>query len=97
MAFVKVTEDFVCQHCGHQVTGSGYTNHCPQCLYSKHVDKDFPGDRLADCGGLMKPVGLEVKGGEYILTHRCLRCGKTIKNKAAENDNQKELIRISSI
>ncbi len=78
------------------MAGSGYTNHCPKCLYSKHVDDRFPGDRAADCGGLMKPMGLEVKGGKYIIIHRCLSCGKTTKNKAAENDNQEELVNLGS-
>ena len=96
MAFVKVTENFICEHCGESVQGSGYTNHCPQCLYSKHVDKVFPGDRTADCDGLMKPVNLEVKNGQYNITHRCLNCGKQSKNKAAENDSQEELIKLSS-
>jgi hypothetical protein len=36
--FQKTVEDFVCEHCGHPVAGNGYTNHCSQCLWSKHVD-----------------------------------------------------------
>jgi Zn finger protein HypA/HybF involved in hydrogenase expression len=48
--FKRTIEDFTCEHCGEQVTGNGFTNHCPQCLWSKHVDID-PGDRLALCGG----------------------------------------------
>jgi len=36
----------------------GYTarDHCPYCLYSKHLDI-FPGDRKNECKGLMKPIG----------------------------------------
>jgi hypothetical protein len=96
MAFVKVKENFTCEHCGHKAVGTGYTNHCPQCLYSKHVDAKFPGDRAADCGGLMKPIGLAQKSGQFVILHQCLACGKQTKSKAAENDSQKELIRISS-
>src|SRR3989338_9873571 len=95
MAFVKVTEGFTCKHCGHRVAGSGYTNHCPKCLYSKHVDAQFPGDRAAGCNGLMKPVGLEQKAGQFVLIHRCQKCGKTTKNKAAANDSQEELIKVA--
>ena len=50
--FIKVKEDFVCEHCGAEVKGDGYTNHCPKCLWSKHVDV-HPGDRAAECGGMM--------------------------------------------
>ena len=58
--FSRRTEDFTCEHCGTKVKGNGYTNHCPQCLYSKHVDIN-PGDRLSDCGGLMEPIDIEQK------------------------------------
>ncbi|HCR42265.1 TPA: hypothetical protein DIV45_02815, partial [Patescibacteria group bacterium] len=36
--FIRTKEDFTCENCGHRVKGSGYTNHCPKCLYSQHVD-----------------------------------------------------------
>ncbi|HQY53570.1 MAG TPA: RNHCP domain-containing protein [Ignavibacteria bacterium] len=35
--FQKRTEDFTCGNCGCKVTGDGYTNHCPECLYRMHV------------------------------------------------------------
>ena len=35
MAFTKKIEDFTCDHCGYNVKGKGYTNHCPKCLWSK--------------------------------------------------------------
>lgn len=64
MAFIMKNEDFVCQYCGKQVekhpTGSA-RNHCPFCLYSLHLDADFPGDRASDCHGLMRPVGIDFK------------------------------------
>ena len=50
--FTRVVEDFTCGQCGAAVTGDGYTNHCPLCLWSRHVDIN-PGDRAAECGGLM--------------------------------------------
>ena len=39
----------------------GYScrNHCPNCLYSKHVDKN-PGDRQEDCHGMLEPIGIEI-------------------------------------
>lgn len=92
--FIKKKEDFVCENCGQRITGSGYTNHCPNCLYSKHIDLNVPGDRKNKCGGLMKPVGIEKKGEEYIILHRCIKCGKEKKNKSAKSDNFEMLIRL---
>lgn len=84
--FQRRIEDFTCEHCGTQVTGDGYTNHCPVCLWSKHVDVN-PGDRAADCGGQMEPVGAEQKGGEIIIVHRCIRCSYIKRNRTAPGDN----------
>ena len=84
--FQRRKENFVCENCGAEVKGNGYTNHCPHCLYSKHVDIN-PGDRLETCGGLMIPVDLELKDGRYILVHRCQKCGLERRNKVCEGDN----------
>ncbi|MES2409554.1 MAG: RNHCP domain-containing protein [Patescibacteria group bacterium] len=84
--FQKKKEDFVCEHCGAQVTGNGFTNHCPKCLYSKHVDI-FPGDRKAECGGMMPLIKLESVNNAYILTHRCVKCGYEKRNKMSEDDD----------
>ncbi len=83
--FTKNDSGFVCEHCGREVPPLGYTsrNHCPFCLWSKHVDV-LPGDRACACGGLMEPVSCvpDSRRG-YILTHRCVKCGFTGRNKAA--------------
>ena len=50
--FERNVEDFVCTVCGQQVEGNGYTNHCPKCLSSLHVDIN-PGDRASSCYGVM--------------------------------------------
>ena len=92
--FQRRRENFTCQVCGATVTGTGYTNHCPQCLWSKHVDV-HPGDRAEACQGLMKPTGLEIKNGRKIILHRCEACGFTRKNEAAPDDNPERLIEIS--
>jgi len=44
--FHMIDEDFTCENCNEEVKALGYTarDHCPYCLYSKHVDKN-PGDR----------------------------------------------------
>ena len=89
--FQKTTEDFVCEHCGQNVKGSGYTNHCPTCLWSKHVD-EFPGDRAEKCGGMMKPVKIEMEKGEFVISHQCVVCGYIKRNKTACEDNLKVIL-----
>ena len=83
--FQRTIEDFTCAKCGAEVTGDGYTNHCPKCLYSRHVDVN-PGDRAATCGGLMAPVGLEQKSGGWVVKHRCEACGFERPCKASPED-----------
>ena len=73
--FQKRKEDFTCDHCGLAVSGTGYTNHCPRCLWGKHVDV-HPGDRAATCGGLMEPIGVSLEHGSYRILHRCVACGR---------------------
>ncbi|MFN8126542.1 MAG: RNHCP domain-containing protein [Candidatus Nanopelagicales bacterium] len=84
--FTRTVEDFSCAHCGAAVTGDGYTNHCPRCLWSRHVDID-PGDRAADCGGLMEPVAAGVRTDEWFLVHRCVECGFVRRNRTAPSDD----------
>ena len=83
--FQRKVEDFECEHCGVLVKGDGYTNHCPKCLWSKHVDIN-PGDRQETCRGLMRPVGVNMLGGKTDVVHQCLKCGFEIKNKASDED-----------
>lgn len=84
--FTKRVEDFICEHCGESVIGNGFTNHCPKCLWSKHVDI-FPGDRKSPCLGLMKLLSVEKEKNNYILTHECIKCGYTKRNKMSEDDD----------
>lgn len=93
--------DFLCQHCHRYVSasaglaGTQNRNHCPYCLHSRHLDQFAPGDRLAFCKGLMRPIGLTVKiatkkysgsPGELMLVHRCVECGKLSINRIAADD-----------
>ena len=93
--FTKTIEDFNCAHCGTVVHGNGYTNHCPECLWSKHVDNN-PGDRAATCGGMMKPISIEPDGERFIITHKCETCGKTKRQKTADNDDIDKIIELSN-
>ncbi len=93
--FIRNIENFTCERCGTKVKGTGYTNHCPNCLWSEHVDKDIPGDRYDTCHGLMKPVGVEFLHGKYSLLHRCQKCGKISKNKTYPEDNFEKILELS--
>lgn len=92
--FTRKIEDFVCENCGTIVKGNGYTNHCPNCLFSKHVDIN-PGDRMSTCSGLMKPIDVLQKDGEFVILHKCEKCGFERKNKVVDNDNREALINIT--
>jgi len=94
--FQKNKENFTCEVCGRGVEGTGYTNHCPQCLWSKHVDVN-PGDRQSKCLGMMKPASVLKKKGDYVLNHACQKCGFQRSNKIAKDDNFEEVIKLSKI
>jgi ribosomal protein L37AE/L43A len=94
MTFLKKEEDFICRVCGTKIKGTGYTNHCPNCLFSLHVDEDVPGDRASSCKGLMDPIKAEIENGEYVLTHKCQKCKKVSKNKTSEEDNFEEILKL---
>lgn len=89
-------EKFICDNCGAEVSELGYTarDHCPYCLYSKHVDI-MPGDRQNKCQGLLKPVMIEKFKDTYKIVYKCERCHATHKNIVAKDDNMDEIIKIS--
>lgn len=93
--FQRKKEDFVCGHCGQKVKGSGYTNHCPYCLWSKHMDVN-PGDRADECGGLMRPVDIYKEGNDWIIVHRCEKCGEKRKKKTDEVDDTEAIIKLQN-
>ena len=92
--FQRRIEDFECLHCGQHVEGNGYTNHCPHCLGSRHVDIN-PGDRLAECLGLMKAIGINKKGERYRILHRCENCGHEAWNQSVEEDDFDHLLALA--
>lgn len=101
--FFDINADFTCKHCGAYVSAlnaaSGVINrnHCPICLFSRHVDLFKAGDRLCACKGLMVPVGLTLKKsrdkyspnqqGELMLVHRCQACAELSINRIAADDD----------
>jgi len=94
--FTKRIEDFTCKICGEKVKGRGYTDHCPYCLFSQHVDV-FPGDRQAACGGLMTPIGITKRKGKEQILYRCQQCGYQRFNKVAPEDNREKIIQLSQL
>ena len=82
---------FTCQNCSKKISnlawGTKNRNHCPFCLYSLHAD-NVVGDRLSNCGGLMRPIGkVFKKDGEEVLVHKCVKCGEIRKNRVAGDDS----------
>ena len=92
--FIRTKEDFACGHCGVQVRGDGYTNHCPLCLWSKHVDV-HPGDRAEKCGGMMKPIRIEGSTPKYRILHRCSTCGAERRMNTATRDDPKAIVALA--
>lgn len=95
--------DFRCAHCNnhvsaaHMLSGVNNRNHCPYCLWSRHLDLYVAGDRLSACKGQMKPIGLTMKKsrnkyqiksrGELMLIHECVECGSLSINRIAADDD----------
>ena len=95
-------QGFICRHCALYVpcdpalSGVQNRNHCPYCLWSRHLDWRVAGDRLAGCRAAMQPIGLTIKrsrtkyagarDGELMLIHRCTICAKLAINRIAADD-----------
>jgi hypothetical protein len=76
--------------------GTAHRNHCPNCLWSRHLDDHSPGDRAADCGSAMEPIAVSVRGdGEWVLVHRCTGCHALGLNRTAGDDNPLVLFRLA--
>lgn len=100
------TDGFRCVKCGMYVlrdplfSGVVNRNHCPFCLWSRHLDWRKPGDRMSACKGKMQPVGLAQKRkrnqyslqiGEMMLIHICVDCGQASYNRIAADDRAEEI------
>jgi len=92
---VPPVANYICENCGQEVIGGRYHNHCPHCLYSKHVDNLIPGDRSSDCQGLMEPITIEQKKGKLRIVHRCLKCHKLAIVDTSPDDNIDLVIQLS--
>jgi RNHCP domain len=93
---------FRCRHCQAYVhtlpvlSGVQNRNHCPFCLWSRHLDLLQAGDRLSACKANMQPIGLTMKKtqdkygverfGELMVIHRCSECDRVSINRIAGDD-----------
>lgn len=91
-----IDEEFICDNCGKMVNKLRYTarDHCPYCLYSKHVDIN-PGDRKNDCHGLLVPIGIEKYRDSYKILYKCDKCNEAHKNIIAKDDDFDKIIELS--
>lgn len=94
--FNMIDENFKCEYCESIVEKLNYSarDHCPFCLYSKHVDI-MPGDRLCTCHGLLEPVGIEKFKNTFKILYRCKKCGLSHKNVVANDDNYDLIVKLS--
>lgn len=95
--FNMIDEEFLCENCGKKVEKLNYTarDHCPFCLYSKHLDIN-PGDREAGCAGLLIPFDIEKNSEKYKIIYKCEKCGIIKKNKVASDDSFEEILKVMS-
>lgn len=105
-----INGDFTCAHCHQPVSanpllsGVNNRNHCPHCLWSRHMDLFEAGDRLAACKAPMQPLGLALKQthkkygplaqGELMLVHHCTACERASLNRIAADDDSQSLFEI---
>ena len=103
---------FVCLNCGHAVpsqeiySGVKNRNHCPYCLFSRHVDLFQAGDRLCACRAAMRAIGLTLKKerkkygsamGELMLVHQCVGCQSIAINRIAADDDSQGMLDLLAI
>lgn len=94
--FIMKDEEFICENCGKHVKKLNYTarDHCPYCLYSKHLDIN-PGDRQNTCKGLLKPIDIEKYKNTYKIIYKCQKCNQIHKNIIAQDDDFNQIIELS--
>jgi len=90
---------FICGKCGKGIVpakqGTINRNHCPGCLWSRHVDFRT-GDRMSVCRGMMEPIGIWVKENEeWSVIHRCVKCGYIRTNRIAGDDSRIQLMKLA--
>lgn len=91
-------DEFDCLSCGAAVPvgKAPVRDHCHRCLVSLHVD-NVPGDRAAQCGGLMHPIGLGRSNGADTIEYECASCGARHRVVAHPDDDAAALRSVSGL
>lgn len=94
--FNMIDESFTCENCGKTIEPLVYSarDHCPYCLFSKHVDI-LPGDRANECHGLLEPIKIEKFKNTYKIIYKCQKYHQTHKNIMANDDDMNIIIELS--
>ena len=94
--FNMIDDEFLCDNCHKYVYKLKVSarDHCPYCLYSKHVDIN-PGDRKNNCCGLLVPIDIEKYKNTYKIIYKCSKCGNIHKNIMAVDDDMDKIISLS--
>ena len=105
----RAEDGFQCKRCEAFVSAASFLsgvlnrNHCPYCLWSRHLDLYEAGDRLAACKSMMEPIGLTFKTtrkkyssgqGELMLIHLCTGCSHISINRIAADDDPATILSI---
>ena len=97
MWFKMKNESFICENCHKEIPVHpkwSARNHCPFCLFSKHLDEEFPWDRNSKCLWLMPPIDIDYKKNKWnMIKHRCIKCNKEMLNKVAPDDQFLEFVK----
>ncbi len=95
--FKMIDVSFTCRNCNYEVSPLGYTarDHCPNCLYSIHIDNN-PGDRANECHGDLKPINIEKFKDTYKIIYKCKKCNEIKRNIMANDDNYDTILKITS-
>ena len=96
--FIKNNKGFVCIACSQVVPphASSSRDHCNHCLTGLHVDI-HPGDRMNECGGVLRPIGIQPKSGKLKIVYRCEACSEQIFNSIAPDDDMEMLAELASM
>ena len=92
--FTEIDEEFVCDVCKSIVKKLEYSarDHCPYCLCSKHLDIN-PGDRSANCGGVLKPIDIEKgKKDNYKIVCATYKDGEIYLDEVLGEDKLKSIL-----
>jgi len=79
----------------YQSFGTKQRNHCPFCLWSRHVD-DRIGDRRSACNSKMEPISIASRNdGEWLVVHKCTGCHQLRTNRIAGDDDEMALLALA--